>query len=143
MNVQIPRRNVLTGGALSLAALLIDSGRHGFATPSCPLIEQVGALCRRLTPVGCRRILLEGTGGSLDITAADLRAEPAKPLNGIGRSCPGSGDCTLGSTQWGGGRRGPARCDRHRRRTPPAAQSPSPVRRPACGSIARTRGVHR
>ena len=50
----------------------------------------VAALCRRLGPLGWRQLLLEATGGELDIAANDLARELGKPLARIDRSFPAS-----------------------------------------------------
>ncbi|HUA76070.1 MAG TPA: hypothetical protein VMA86_00265, partial [Acetobacteraceae bacterium] len=86
------RRAFLGFAAFGVGALA-GSFRHiALAAEARPLIEGVGAACRRLAPLGWRQILLEATGGELDITAADLRSEFTKPLTRIDRACPGFGD---------------------------------------------------
>jgi hypothetical protein len=62
------------------------------AAPTEPLIDTLRTICRRLAPAGWRAMLLDVTGGQLDILATDLQAELAKPLGSIDRSYPGFGD---------------------------------------------------
>jgi hypothetical protein len=57
-----------------------------------PLIEDVANVCQRLAGYGWRELLLGVTDGALDITAADLRQELAKPLTHIDRTVPGFED---------------------------------------------------
>lgn len=59
------------------------------------LIDAVAAACRRLAPLGWRQMLMDATGGELDITAADLAAQLARPLRRIDRTAPGFGDFNL------------------------------------------------
>jgi len=59
------------------------------AAPDRPLVDNVATLCTRLAPFRWRKMLLDVTGGALDITAADLRTELAKSLPKIDRSYRG------------------------------------------------------
>lgn len=82
----LTRRRVLEGTAAGLVA-----GAEITAALAAParLIDDVSAVCRRLAPEGWRDLLLAATGGELDISAHDLRAELMKPLAKIDRSTPG------------------------------------------------------
>src|SRR5262249_5586754 len=76
----------------SVGLVGIGSSRCGYAADARPLIDGVGAACRRLALLGWRELLLGATGGELDIAAADLKAELVKPLSRIDRNYPGFGD---------------------------------------------------
>src|SRR5262245_1769009 len=80
------------------AAHAVITGRVAFAatlgTPAAPapLLDGVAAVCRRLAPLGWRQLLLDATGGELDLGATDLGPALARPLRRIDRTCPGFGD---------------------------------------------------
>jgi hypothetical protein len=74
------------------AALAGSCCRFVFAANEKPLIDSVAAACKRLAPLGWRSMMLDVTGGELDITAVDLRAQLAKTLTRIDRTYPGFGD---------------------------------------------------
>ena len=63
-------------GFLQLAASAVGAYAVGTATSSAagapPLIDAVAETCRRLAPLGWRELLLDVTGGALDITAAQF-----------------------------------------------------------------------
>jgi hypothetical protein len=82
----------LGAGAFGAGAFLGGFRRNALAAEAAPLIDGVTGACRRLAPLGWRQVLLEATGGELDITAADLRSELTKPLARIDRTYPGFGD---------------------------------------------------
>ena len=86
------RRAFLGFAAFGAGAFAGGFRQNALAGEARPLIEGVGAACRRLAPLGWRQLLLDATGGELDITAADLRSELTKPLARIDRSYPGFGD---------------------------------------------------
>jgi hypothetical protein len=90
------RRDFIKGSLASLVGSgIVFGGRHGpgaLAAPSRPLIENVAAACRRLAPLGWRQMLLDITGGQLDILVVDLKRELAKPLSRIDRDYSGFGD---------------------------------------------------
>ena len=86
------RRALLQGAFFTTGSILIGGCCKLAAQPSLPLIDAVAAACKRLAPLGWRAMLLDVTGGALDITAADLRGELAKTLDKIDRSYPGYGD---------------------------------------------------
>ena len=83
------RREFLTYTALGIGAFAIGYPRLALAGAASPLIDPVIAACRRLGPLGWRQLLLDVTGGELDIAASDLGAELGKPLTRIDRSYPG------------------------------------------------------
>lgn len=64
-----------------------------------PLVERVVAACRRLAPHGWRDLLLDVTGGALDLDAPDLAARLLRPLGRIDRSVPGFGDFAMAGTR--------------------------------------------
>ena len=86
------RRAFLGFAAFGVGALAGGFRHTALAAEARPLIEGVGTACRRLAPLGWRQLLLDATGGELDITAADLRSELTRPLARIDRNCPGFGD---------------------------------------------------
>ncbi len=90
----MPTRRALLKGAALGAGVLAFRGYWpvAFAANDRPLIESVAAACKRLAPLGWRQLLLDATGGELDIAAANLRAELTKSLGRIDRNCPGFGD---------------------------------------------------
>ena len=66
------------------------------------LIDDVKAVCDRLAPLGWRNMLLEVTGGQLDIlkpTSAALKAELTKTLTAIDRTVTGFTDFSLSGTK--------------------------------------------
>jgi hypothetical protein len=98
------RRDFLKFSAVGLSlgsAGLVGLGgsRCGYAADARPLIDAVGAACRRLASLGWRELLLGATGAELDIAAADLKAELAKKLSRIDRSYPGFGDFAVGGSR--------------------------------------------
>ncbi len=87
------RRDFVKLSAFGVAALAV--GGLGASVPGVPLLDGVAAVCRRLAPLGWRELLLEASGGQLDIQAPDLAGELGKPLTQIDRNCPGFGDFAL------------------------------------------------
>ncbi len=85
--------------AIGVGAIAAPPTLRAFAANTPPLIDGVIALCRRLAPLGWHQLLLDATGGELDITATDLRRELAKPLAHIDRSKPGFGDFNVAGTR--------------------------------------------
>src|SRR5262245_56193940 len=81
------------------AVLLGSSLQIAFAASTEPLIDAVAAACRRLGPLGWRQMLLDATGGELDIGKDNLAAELAKLLARIDRSYPGFGDFADSATR--------------------------------------------
>jgi hypothetical protein len=63
------------------------------------LIAGVTAACLRLAPLGWRQLLLDATGGQLDISTANLNSELTRPLSQIDRNVPGFGDFDLAATR--------------------------------------------
>jgi hypothetical protein len=86
------RRMFLQYAAFSIGAFAIGPEFSAFAANTRPLIDGVADVCRRLGPLGWRQMLLEATGGELDIAASDLRRELGKPLLHVDRTYPGLGD---------------------------------------------------
>lgn len=82
----------LGAGALAAsgAALAQDSTTRPSGAPA--MRDRVRAACRRLAPLGWRDLLLRVSGGDLDLNAADLAAELAKPLPRIDRAVDGFRD---------------------------------------------------
>src|SRR5215469_7509377 len=89
------RRTFLQYGAAGIGASFAGLDRIAAAATTGPLVERVARACRRLAPLGWRRLLLDATGGALDITAANLNDEFGKSLAQIDRSHPGFGDFSL------------------------------------------------
>jgi hypothetical protein len=90
------RREFVKLSAFGLASLAVGGfGSMAQGIPPAPLLSGVAAVCRRLAPLGWRELLLDVTGGQLDILARDLDSELLKPLSKIDRSCPGFGDFAL------------------------------------------------
>lgn len=59
----------------------------------------VTAVCRRLAGLGWRDLLLDVTGGQLDLSADDLERQLLAPLKSIDRTHPGFGDFSLEGTR--------------------------------------------
>ncbi|MET0744994.1 MAG: hypothetical protein ABWY78_16600, partial [Microvirga sp.] len=93
------RRTFMQGAALGLGVLATLPAFRASGATRRPLIEQATLACRRLAPLGWRQLLLDVTGGSLDIAASDLSAELVKTLPRIDRSVPGFGDFSLAGTR--------------------------------------------
>src|SRR4051812_12507044 len=86
------RRSFLKYAALTFGAVAVGPKLGAFAADARPLIDGVADACRRLGPLGWRQMLLDATGGELDVGAANLRRELGKPLAHIDRTYPGFGD---------------------------------------------------
>jgi hypothetical protein len=93
------RRDFLRYAALGAGAFTIARSFPAFAYEAPRLIDPVQAALERLDAAGWRALLLEATGGELDIGARDLAAELTKPLSRIDRSYPGFGDFSLAGTR--------------------------------------------
>jgi hypothetical protein len=93
------RRTFIKSVALGVGAIAAGSDRRANSAEGPRLIDRVAAVCGRLAPLGWRKMLLEATGGELDIGAADLRRELAKPLARIDRNYPGFGDFNIAATR--------------------------------------------
>ncbi len=93
------RRTFLKSAALSIGAVAVGPKFGAFAADARPLINGVADACRRLAPLGWGRMLLDATGGELDIAAPDLRLELGKPLAHIDRTYPGFGDFANAATR--------------------------------------------
>lgn len=88
--VRPSRREFVKMSAFGVAALLTGSSAQG--APAQPLSAGVTAVCRRLAPLGWRDLVLDVTGGQLDLLADNLEQELQKPLTKVDRTCPGFGD---------------------------------------------------
>lgn len=86
------RRTFLQFATVSLGGAFIGPGQHALAQDRQPLIDIVAPACRRLALLGWRQMLLDVTGGELDITAGDLREALTRKLTKIDRTYPGFGD---------------------------------------------------
>ena len=93
------RRAFLKYAALSIGAVAVGPRFGAFAADARPLIDSVSDACRRLAPLGWRQMLIDATGGELDIAASDLRRELGKPLARIDRTYPGFGDFANAATR--------------------------------------------
>ena len=93
------RRTFLKYTALSVGAFAVGPEFGALAADARPLIDGVADACRRLAPLGWRQMLLDATGGELDIAAPNLRSELGKPLAHIDRTYPGFGDFANSGTR--------------------------------------------
>ncbi len=93
------RRMFLKYAAAGFGTAIIGPGHYTFAATTEKLLDRVTAACRRLAPLGWRDMLLDATGGALDITALDLAAELARTLTQIDRAHSGFGDFALSGSQ--------------------------------------------
>ncbi|MCX5577652.1 hypothetical protein [Kaistia terrae] len=89
------RRDFLRYAALGAGAFTISRALPAFAHEAPRLVDPVSAALERLSAAGWRSLLLEATGGELDIGARDLSSELTKPLSRIDRTYPGFGDFSL------------------------------------------------
>lgn len=91
----ISRRSFVQLSAAGLGALYFSgtSVRAGAADVS--LQDQVVAACRRLAPLGWQALLLDASGGELDIGSPDFPQQLTKAMSKIDRSHPGFGDFNL------------------------------------------------
>jgi hypothetical protein len=94
------RRVFIKKLGLGTAAIALgDAWKFVLPRNDAPLIDAVAAACRRLAPLGWRQLLLDATGGALDIGAADLREQLTRPLARIDRGYPGFGDFDQAGTR--------------------------------------------
>ena len=91
----ISRRAFLRETALGIGAFVVAPSNFAYSEEAPPLLGAVKDMCDRLAPLGWRQLLLDATGGELDISATDLKQELAKPLMRIDRTYPGFGDFSL------------------------------------------------
>ena len=89
------RRSFLQYAATGLGAAAITTSLPVRAANAAPPIEQMKAICARLSKGGWRDMLKAVTGGALDIAAPDLKAELLKPLEKIERGFAGFGDFSI------------------------------------------------
>jgi replicative DNA helicase len=87
------RRQFIKVGAFSMASM----GIWGFPSvlQAASTSSGISQICRRLAGLGWRDLLLDVTGGQLDLTADDLERRLLAPLSKIDRSHPGFGDFSL------------------------------------------------
>jgi hypothetical protein len=97
------RRTFLKSATAGLVAMVAGAGQLTRALTGAPgaqpLLAGVTAACLRLAPLGWRQLLLDATGGQLDISAANLNSELTRPLSQIDRNVPGFGDFNLAATR--------------------------------------------
>jgi hypothetical protein len=93
------RRTFLKFTALSVGAFAVGPEFGALAANAPPLIDGVADACRRLAPLGWGQMLLDVTGGQLNVAATDLRGELSKPLAHIDRTYPGFGDFAASATR--------------------------------------------
>jgi hypothetical protein len=86
------RRAFIRDAALVIGAFIVAPSQLAQGANPQPLIDSVTALCRRLGPLGWRKLLFDATGGELDIASDDLDRQLSRPLTRIDRSYPGFGD---------------------------------------------------
>lgn len=92
MKKRATRRGFLKYATVSIGGALIGPGPYALAADPQSLGDRVAAACSRLGPLGWRQMLLDATGGELDITASDLPAMLGRKLARIDRTYPGFGD---------------------------------------------------
>jgi len=92
MNQRVTRRTFLNFATISLGGALVGPGQYALAADPNSLMDGVAAACRRLAASGWRQMLLDVTGGELDITAPDLASALTRKLTRIDRTYPGFGD---------------------------------------------------
>lgn len=78
--------------------MITGSGQLARAAGTQSLISRVSAACKRLAPQGWQQLLLEATGGQLNIGSTNLKDELTKPLQ-IDRAVPGFGDFNLSANR--------------------------------------------
>ena len=93
------RRSFLRFATAGFGALAAGAAFPSIAADAVPLVDRVLAACRRLAPLGWRSLLLEVTGGELDLDAADLAARLTQSLGRIDRTVPGFGDFDIAATR--------------------------------------------
>lgn len=94
------RRDFVKLSAFGLSALVVGGAAQAApGTSQEPLIAGVAAVLQRLAPLGWCELLLEASGGQLDIQARDLAVELQKSLGGIDRTYPGFGDFSARGTR--------------------------------------------
>lgn len=91
----ITRRSFMHMSSAGLGALYFSGVTTEALAQSNNLSEQVTAACRRLAPLGWRKLLLDASGGELDIAAPDLVARLGQSLKAVDRTCPGFGDFAM------------------------------------------------
>ncbi|HWJ73302.1 MAG TPA: twin-arginine translocation signal domain-containing protein [Kaistia sp.] len=99
MSLAVTRRGFLKTTALGIGAFVAFPNLGAVAGEDRPLVDRVRAVCARLAPLGWRQLLLDATGGELDIEADPLGAELGKGLTRIDRSYPGFGDFALSGSK--------------------------------------------
>jgi hypothetical protein len=94
--MKLNRRAFLKSATFGLGAAIVGSGQTAAAPP---LIDSVKTACLRLAPLGWRQLLMDATGGQLDISAPKLADQLTKQLSRIDRNVPGFGDFDLAATR--------------------------------------------
>jgi hypothetical protein len=93
------RREFIKGTSLGIGAVLAYPAWAANGGSDQRLLVGVRSACRRLASLGWRKMLLDATGGELDLMASDLAKELQKPLTMINRSMDGFGDFNLMGTR--------------------------------------------
>ena len=93
------RRAFIRDAALGIGAFVVVPGQLALGATPQPLFNSVAALCGRLGPLGWRQLLLDATGGELDIASNDLERQLSRPLTRIDRTYPGFGDFARSATR--------------------------------------------
>lgn len=88
----LTRRSFVQLSSVSLGALYISGLSAHAAAEGESLRDKVAAACRRLAPSGWQEMILDVSGGELDITAPDIADRLTNTLSRIDRSYPGFGD---------------------------------------------------
>jgi hypothetical protein len=93
------RRTFLKHATIALGGSFLGAGQTVLAADTQPLLDRVAAACGRLAPLGWRQMLLDATGGELDIGASDLKSALTAKLSRIDRTYPGFGDFDVAGTR--------------------------------------------
>lgn len=88
----ISRRSFVQFSSAGLGALYLSGMQAEAVTSDATVRDQVVAACRRLAPLGWQGLLLDASGGELDIGSPELPQQLTKELSRIDRDHPGFGD---------------------------------------------------
>src|SRR5262245_12342736 len=95
----LTRRSLLQFTAVGIGTSAAAFVFPAIAAETTPLVDRAVAACRRLAPSGWRQLLLDVTGGELDLDDADLGTRLTQPLAKIDRTVPGFGDFDIAGTR--------------------------------------------